>query len=156
MESFVDFSLRVHHPARFFWKARRGSQVWRLVYCEFPKTPREVLSHGALCFRFCNWIEARRVHAFAGMLAVSTDQILPNSVGDLALTQHCGGGGGERLSVFLDASALGLCKKYSLFLPQKRGSRRQSEPYPTFPLHCLPILGDSRHYPQMQKYRKIF
>lgn len=30
----------------------------------------------------------RRVHAFAGMLAVSTDQILPNSVGDLALTQQ--------------------------------------------------------------------
>lgn len=66
---------------------------------------------------FCNWTGARRVHAFTGMLAVSTDQIIPNSVGDLALTQQ-----ESQMSVFLEVSTAALSKKYNLFLPQKFGS----------------------------------
>lgn len=70
-----------------------------------------------LWLSFCNWTKARRVHAFTGMLAVSTDQIIPNSVGDLALTQQ-----ESQMSVFLDVSTAALSKKYNLFLPQKFGS----------------------------------
>lgn len=78
------------------------------------------------------------------MLAVSTDQIIPDSVGDLALTQQ-----GNRMSVFLDVSTAVLSKKYNLFLPEKFGSSQEPELYPTFPPHCLFILGEGHSYPKI-------
>lgn len=85
-----------------------------------------------------------------GCFAVSTDQIIPNSVGDLALTQQ-----GNQMSVLLDLSVATLSKKHNVFLPQKFRSSQESEPYPVFPPHCLFIQGESHSCPQIQRYSKI-
>lgn len=64
------------------------------------------------------------------MLAVSTDQIIPNSVGDLALKQW-----GIEMSVFLDGSTKALSKIHNLFLPQKLGSNGELEVHPLLFIH---------------------
>lgn len=112
------------HYRRSCWLSWTVMSFWRALLKEggvrlgdsctmvFPKTSCKVLSHGDLWLSFCNWLPASRVRAFAGMHAVSTDTVIPNTVGDLALTQR-----EKRMSVFLDLSTTALSKKYILFLP---------------------------------------